>query len=147
MPSYVITEKCDGCKALQRTACQYICPNDLMVLDKEKMKAYNREPEMCWECYSCVKICPQQAIDVRGYADFMPLGASVTPMRGSQDIMWTVKFRNGTIKRFKFPIRTTAEGEVKPYADFKPGSDDLKSPLLVTEPDSLGLAQLSVPKK
>ena len=84
---------------------------------------------------------------MRGYADFVPLGASVTPMRGSQDIMWTVKFRNGTIKRFKFPIRTTAEGEVKPYADYKPGSDDLKSPLLVTEPDSLGLAQLSVPKK
>lgn len=147
MPSYVIAEKCDGCKALQRTACQYICPNDLMVLDKEKMKAYNREPEMCWECYSCVKICPQQAIDVRGYADFVPLGASVTPMRGSQDIMWTVKFRNGTIKRFKFPTRTTAEGEAKPYADFKPGSDDLKSPLLVTEPDSLGLAELCVPKK
>ncbi len=147
MPSYVITEKCDGCKALQRTACQYICPNDLMVLDKEKMKAFNREPEMCWECYSCVKICPQQAIDVRGYADFMPLGASVTPMRGSQDIMWTVKFRNGTIKRFKFPTRTTVEGEVKPYADYKSGSDDLKSPLLATEPDSLGLAQLSIPKK
>jgi adenylylsulfate reductase, subunit B len=147
MPSYVITEKCDGCKALQRTACQYICPNDLMVLDKEKMKAFNREPEMCWECYSCVKICPQQAIDVRGYADFMPLGASVTPLRGSQDIMWTVKFRNGTIKRFKFPTRTTAEGEAKPYADYKSGTDDLKSPLLATEPDSLGLAQLSVPKK
>ncbi len=147
MPSYVITEKCDGCKALKTTACQYICPNDLMVLDKEKMKAYNREPEMCWECYSCVKMCPQQAIDVRGYADFVPLGASVTPMRGSNDIMWTVKFRNGTIKRFKFPIRTTAVGEAKPFADYKLGSDDLKSPLLATEPDSLGLAQLSVPKK
>lgn len=147
MPSYVITEKCDGCKALQRTACQYICPNDLMVLDKEKMKAYNREPEMCWECYSCVKICPQQAIDVRSYADFVPLNASVTPMRGSQDIMWTVKFRNGTIKRFKFPTRTTAEGEVKPYADYKTGTEDLKSPILATEPDSLGLSSLSVPKK
>ena len=43
MPSYVIPDKCDGCKALDKTACQYICPNDLMVLDKEKMKAYNRE--------------------------------------------------------------------------------------------------------
>jgi adenosine phosphosulfate reductase beta subunit len=42
MPSFVITEKCDGCKAQDRTACQYICPNDLMVLDREKNKAYNR---------------------------------------------------------------------------------------------------------
>ncbi len=35
MPSFVNVEKCDGCKALDKTACQYICPNDLMVLDKE----------------------------------------------------------------------------------------------------------------
>ena len=46
MPSYVITEKCDGCKGQDKTACQYICPNDLMVLDKEKMKAYNQEPQL-----------------------------------------------------------------------------------------------------
>ena len=41
MPSYVLQDKCDGCKALDKTACQFICPNDLMVLDKDKMKAYN----------------------------------------------------------------------------------------------------------
>jgi len=35
MPSFVITEKCDGCKGQDKTACMYICPNDLMVLDKE----------------------------------------------------------------------------------------------------------------
>jgi adenylylsulfate reductase subunit B len=29
--------------------------------------------------------------------------------------MWTIKFRNGTLKRFKFPIRTTAEGSIDPY--------------------------------
>ncbi|HET7840575.1 MAG TPA: 4Fe-4S binding protein, partial [Terriglobia bacterium] len=63
MPSYVNPDKCDGCKALDKTACQYICPNDLMVLDKEKMKAYNRDVSMCWECYNCVKICPTQAIE------------------------------------------------------------------------------------
>ena len=74
--------------------------------DKEAMKATNRDPKMCWECMCCVKICPQQAMDVRGYADFMPMGASATPMRGSKDIMWTVKFRDGSMKRFKFPIRS-----------------------------------------
>jgi adenylylsulfate reductase subunit B len=45
------------------------------------------------------------------------MGASVQPLRGTDSIMWTIKFRNGTMKRFKFPIRTTAEGSVNPYAD------------------------------
>lgn len=138
MPSFVLMEKCDGCKGQDKTACQYICPNDLMVLDSETMKAYNRDPQMCWECYNCVKICPQQAMDVRGYADFVPMGASVVPLRGSEDIMWTIKFRNGMIKRFKFPVRTTPEGTADPLGGFAEGSGDLKSIELMTEPASLG---------
>jgi adenylylsulfate reductase subunit B len=137
MPSFVITEKCDGCKALDKTACQYICPNDLMVLDKDQMKAYNQDADMCWECYSCVKICPVQAIEVRGYADFVPMGASVTPLRATDSIMWTLKFRNGMLKRFKFPIRTTEEGQAKPFDHYPTGDDDLKSPTLMCEPAGL----------
>ncbi len=137
MPSYVILDKCDGCKALDKTACQYICPNDLMVLNKDLMKAYNREPELCWECYNCVKICPVQAIEVRGYADFVPMGATVSPMRGSDSIMWTVKFRNGNLKRFKFPIRTTEEGTAVPNGGFEEGDGDINSPMLFTEPESV----------
>jgi adenylylsulfate reductase subunit B len=137
MPSFVITEKCDGCKALDKTACQYICPNDLMTLDRGKMKAYNQEPEQCWECYCCVKICPVQAIEVRGYADFVPLGASTVPLRASDSIMWTIKFRNGTLKRFKFPIRTTAEGKAQPFDHYPTGDDNLKSPTLMCEPAGL----------
>lgn len=146
MPSYVNPEKCDGCKALDKTACQYICPNDLMVLDKEKMKAYNRDVSMCWECYNCVKICPTQAIEVRGYADFVPMGGSATPLRSTDSILWTVKFRNGTLKRFKFPIRTNAEGSAVPDGGFKSAST-LSDPVLFTEPASLGLPEVFTLKK
>jgi len=142
MPSFVINDKCDGCKAQDKTACQYICPNDLMVLDKDTNKAFNRAPEMCWECYNCVKICPTQAIEIRGYADFMPLGGYVQPLRSSDSIMWTVKFRNGKLKRFKFPIRTIPEGSSVPDAGFATASDDLKSPVLRTEPESLGTTEI-----
>ena len=138
MPSYVNPEKCDGCKALDKTACQYICPNDLMVLDQEKMKARNRDVSMCWECYNCVKICPTQAIEIRGYADFVPVGASVTPLRSTDSILWTVKFRNGMVKRFKFPIRTTEEGQAAPDGGFETKAG-LNSPELFTEPASSGL--------
>ena len=141
MPSFVTPDKCDGCKALDKTACQYICPNDLMVLDKDAMKAFNQDPSQCWECMCCVKICPVSAIDVRGYADFVPMGASVVPMRSTDSIMWTVKFRNGNIKRFKFPIRTTPEGEAVPNGGWD-NAPDLEGPVLYTEPESNGLDQL-----
>jgi len=149
MPSFVIVEKCDGCKGQDKTACQHVCPNDLMVLNTVTMKAYNRDPSMCWECYSCVKICPQTAMAVRGYADFVPMGASITPLRGTEDIMWTVKFRNGSLKRFKFPTRTTTEGSAVPDGGYKtaPEADNLKSPLLFTEPESLRVPELPTTKK
>ena len=139
MPSYVDPNKCDGCKALDKTACQYICPNDLMVLDKSAMKAHNQDPSQCWECYSCVKICPVGAVDVRGYADFVPMGASVVPMRSTDSIMWTIKFRSGQIKRFKFPIRSTPEGSAVPAGKWTT-EPSLAGPTLFTEPDSLGLS-------
>ena len=44
---------------------------------------------MCSECYACVKLCPQDAIHVRGYADFVPLGAMVQPKRVEQGLRWT----------------------------------------------------------
>jgi len=121
----------------------YICPHDLMKLDKDgsetgwAMKAFNQEPEQCWECYSCVKICPQQAIEVRHYADIVPLGAQVQPLRGTDSIMWTIRFRNGTIKRFKFPIRTTPEGSADPTAGKpKPDKADLTNPSVLFTKDT-----------
>ena len=43
--------------------------------------------------------------------------------------MWTIKFRNGTLKRYKFPIRRTAEGSIDLYSR-KPEPDyaNLKKP-------------------
>lgn len=132
MPTFVNPEKCDGCKGGEKTACMYICPNDLMILDPDAMKAYNQEPDACWECYSCVKICPQGAIEARPYADFAPMGGTSIPMRSAEDIMWTVKFRNGSVKRFKFPIRTTPEGSINPFGG-KPEGASLDDELLFTE--------------
>ena len=75
---------------------------------------------MCWECYSCVKACPQNAIDVRGYADFAPLGHSVRVLReeAKATISWQLKFRDGREKNFESPIRTTPWGSIKGPAEY-----------------------------
>lgn len=132
MPTFVHTDKCDGCKGGTVTACMYICPHDLMKLDTERMKAFNQEPDQCWECMCCVKACPRQAIEVRAYADFVPMGGAAIPLRTDTHIMWTIKFRDGEIKRFKFPVRTTPVGSIDPYKD-KPPAGDINSPLLFTQ--------------
>lgn len=138
MPTFVHVDKCDGCRALERPACMYICPNDLMALDTTLTKGYNQEPDLCWECYSCVKVCPQGAIEMRGYADVMPMGSRVTPLRGTDSIMWAIQYRNGEVKRFKFPIRTTAWGSINGEVDLPVAVEDAAgTQLLAGEPQYL----------
>jgi adenylylsulfate reductase subunit B len=87
-----------------------------------------------------VKACPQHAIDVRGYADFAPLGASVTVLRDEArgTVSWKIKYRDGRVKEFTFPIRTTPWGSIKPPSDYAaPEAGALSSPLLAHEPDAL----------
>ena len=143
MPTFVNPHKCDGCRALDRPACMYICPADLMKLDISMGKAFNQEPDACWECFACVKICPQSAIDLRGYADVMPMGATATPLRGTDSIMWALKFRDGTLKRFRFPIRTTPWGTIEPHGHAsEPRPDDLRTPAMSDESHYLGVDEL-----
>jgi adenylylsulfate reductase, subunit B len=143
MPSFVNPDKCDGCRALDRPACMYICPHDLMLLDKSLGKAFNQEPDQCWECYACVKTCPQTAIDMRGYGDVVPMGASLLPLRGTDSVMWTVKFRNGQMKRFKYPIRTTPWGSIEPHLGLPlPTPEEAKGPGLCGQEKYLGVPAL-----
>ena len=50
--------------------------------------------------------------------------------------MWTVKFRNGTVKRFKFPIRTTDEGAAVPEGGYPTGSN-INDHMLMSQPESI----------
>jgi adenylylsulfate reductase subunit B len=116
---------------------------DLMRLDDKLGKSYNQEPDLCWECYSCVKTCPQSAIEMRGYADGMPLGATLTPLRGTRSIIWTACYRDGRVKRFNLPIRTTPWGSITPHPeDAGPGHADLGSVALFGEDKYLGVDRL-----
>ena len=138
MPTFVYMTNCDGCGH-----CVDICPSDIMHIDKITRRAVNIEPNMCWECYSCVKACPQDAIDVRGYADFAPLGHSVRVLREEEKgtISWKIKFRNGHEKNFVSPITTKPWGKHIPkLAELEvPNKEALDSQLLSFEPDMLNV--------
>ena len=136
MPTFVYMTRCDGCGH-----CVDICPSDIMHIDTTYRRAYNIEPDMCWECYSCVKACPHDAIDVRGYADFAPLGSSVRVKRDEEKgtIAWKVKFRNGTVKEFLSPITTKPWGTCIPKLadEAEPSKDMRDGELLYSEPKYL----------
>ena len=138
MSTFVYMTRCDGCGH-----CVESGPSDIMHIDKETRRAVNIEPNMCWECYSCVKACPQNAIDARGYADFAPMGHKVRVLREEEKgtISWRIKFRNGTEKNFESPITTKPWGEYIPKLAEKeiPSNDDLDSELLYSEPNGLNI--------
>lgn len=149
MPTYVDPNACNACASEHLgPLCVYICPNDLMVLDIGMNKGANQEPDMCSECYACVKLCPTNAIHVRGYADYVPLGAEVQPHYANGDIVWDITFRNGHTEKFSFPVRTTLHGSTEPYKGF-PEADLslLKGPALAGEPGVLEIAEVPVPQK
>ncbi len=140
MPTFVYMARCDGCGH-----CVDICPSDIMHIDKTYRRSFNIEPNFCWECYSCVKACPQQAIDVRGYADFAPLNHSVRVRREPENgtISWRIRFRDGREKNFVSPIRTTPWDSIKSPSDYAvPAQDEINSQQLAHEPEALRIPAL-----
>ena len=103
MPTFVYMTRCDGCGH-----CVDICPSDIMHIDKTTRRAYNIEPNMCWECYSCVKACPQNAIDVRGYADFAPMGHSVRTLREEEILAFVSTYGTNPGEPLNIDIFTSA---------------------------------------
>ncbi len=143
MPTFVYMTKCDGCGE-----CVDICPSDIMHIDPTYRRALNIEPNMCWECYSCVKACPQHAIDCRGYTDFAPMGHSVRVLREEEKrtISWKIIFRDGREKNFVSPIRTTEWGSIPSPAEFAPPSaDEINNQELAHEPEALNIPALPGP--
>ena len=57
--------------------------------------------------------------------------------------MWTVRFRDSQMKRFKFPIRTTPWGSIEPHHDLPtPTVEETKKPGLSGQAMYLGVDAL-----
>jgi adenylylsulfate reductase subunit B len=58
-------------------------------------------------------------------------------------ISWKIRYRDGRLKEFAFPIRTTPWGSIKAAQDYPaPDPTALKSPLLAHEPEALHIDAL-----
>ncbi|SJZ70644.1 4Fe-4S dicluster domain-containing protein [Garciella nitratireducens] len=59
------TESCKGCKL-----CTYVCPVNIVIIDKEKInnKGYHpaavKEMDRCIACANCATMCPDAVIKV-----------------------------------------------------------------------------------
>lgn len=71
-----------------------------MVLGEDN-KAYCRPLRDCWDCMSCVKICPMNAIETRIPFQLGYHGAKLTPLVGKDFITWICRDINGVEERFK----------------------------------------------
>ncbi len=129
MPAFVVEERCRN-----NSECVEICPGDIMRVDRNTNKAYNTEPDMCWDCLSCVKTCPEHAIEIRPYADISPLGSQMSVRRDEKEntITWDLKYRDGPNRHFKLPIRTTQWNSIS-IPDSTESGDDITGQELSNE--------------
>lgn len=105
MPPRVDSYKCNGCEGLPEAKCEEICPGDLMVVDEVTMKAYCRVTKDCWDCMSCVKVCPKNAIETKIPYQLGYYRATLKPFVGHNNIIWKCTDIYGNEKRYKFRTR------------------------------------------
>ncbi len=105
MPPKVDQQKCDGCKGEKEALCEAICPGDLMYLKEDSLKADCRSPRDCWDCMSCVKACPQGAIETRLPYQLGYYPAKLIPLLGSTRVSWTCIGQDEKVERFSYKNR------------------------------------------
>lgn len=108
MPPRVDKNLCDGCKAQAEPLCEQICPGNLMTLGPS-LKAFCRSLRDCWDCMSCVKVCPVGAIETRIPYQLGYHVAKLIPMMGIETITWTSIDLHGNVERFRHRIRGPVE--------------------------------------
>ncbi len=96
----VDVQKCTGCRGLKEPRCVESCPGDLMALDAVIGKAYIRDPRDCWDCMSCVKLCPHGALETRLPFQLANFGASLRPKVARDRIVWTLTDAAGNTEEF-----------------------------------------------
>ena len=105
MPPVIDLKKCTGCAPREESHCEEICPGNLMTVNAETGKALCRNPRDCWDCMSCVKACPNGAIETRMPYQLGYYKARLRPIMGNKVITWKCVDIHGAEHTFKYTNR------------------------------------------
>lgn len=100
MPPYVIPDQCDGCQGEREPLCELVCPGNLMVIEEPTGKAVCRDVGDCWDCMTCTKYCPRQAIQTRIQYQLAFVPGKLVPVVGPHSVTWTLIDCRGHVERF-----------------------------------------------
>ena len=101
---------CNGCGNAKESRCMAVCPGDLLYKDSSN-KCVIRDYRDCWDCASCLKECPRQAIEM-----FLPVqvggrGSTLTAQTKREMVIWQLRRFDGKQEKFQIKVRNTIATE------------------------------------
>lgn len=96
---------CNGCGYPEsETPCNMACPGDLISMETSGKAVINCNAD-CWDCCACIKICPQQAIELVLPFEIVGKEGSLKARAYREKTVWTAKNSDGKEEIFETPAR------------------------------------------
>lgn len=108
MSVLVERELCHGCPAARQAPCERACPGDLLARRRGKVEV--REASLCWDCASCVKVCPRGALSLALPLALGGRGARLAARARAAETLWRLRYPGGREEEFVLPARAAAPG-------------------------------------
>lgn len=108
MGIYIDHNLCDGCGYPQsETPCNMACPGDLIFMQSNG-KAQICSNADCWDCAACIKICPQQAIELRLPFEIVGKEGNLKARAYREKTVWTLRNEKDHEQIYETPARNEA---------------------------------------
>ncbi len=79
-----------------------------MAFNRKTGKAFLRSSRDCWDCMSCIKVCPRNALEIKIPYQLGYYKASLKPVMGKNTVTWKCRDINGKETVFHFENKKRA---------------------------------------